>query len=1021
MSKKSSDEIIFCLSDIWKLLLRHRKKIFLIVFYISTMSFLIFLSLPTKYRAEATFKELEDRQENTSIKDLFTASTEKGHNTLQASGIMLSSAVLTPMIQSKGLQAKVVEGRGYITSFFINSYENILSEFKKKISDIDTFEFKDILYEGEISLTLYFRFTSSESYEILDSNKKNVGQGRVNSPFFYDKKVAFTFLKTPKNLKLKKLYKLDISPNTKVLSFLSENIKIKQFDKSNDILCLSLDHRDRHLAARILNSLMERYQEYLKTENHIFTKLQLSYLEERQDEVYRTLKKDFDEYVLYLSDNLGAKGFMTLDHELNSLLAPHNKYLASIFSIDLELDRLKNVDKRARFIDNSSSIAGTEISKIAYKLTELELERDSINLSLNSDVEGKHLATYQSKVKTIEEKIKGIDLKISDLKNEDIVLDDCMSGDYGEEIKKLAAVKQDFLLEKDDLSSSYNGVEDYSWIAKRNEDLEIIRNEKKQNEEMLNYLSNNDIEEISAPLSLKNIMNGSSNDFSSFINNEDRKNDVKDYIKHHIHLLSLKENMLKESHLPYEENEYNCLDIETAKKIYMTCNATLDEIKVQIEELQHGREELIKDEMEISSLSLILNDSTSLEVIKKAGSISVEINDVQNRGEKNIKRLQGELALQKEFLIHHMNELIKLKKIHEKVVLRKIDVLKKVLFVGVNQKITLLNETADNFVKSRIDYLNVEKNLLHEKTKELQEKMEILPQRWKLEKMLELKSDMSIKIMQASSQLLEAKTMAHHLHQIQSRPLDLAVAPFLPVPPYLLFLLLLSVVLATIFVFIFYFIKSALYGFHVSLASLEASNHNVGGVISPLCDGEDTDYVNKDIETLREVAAQISEKNGIKIVSLIGNGGPNYSFSLASLFGKSEKKVLIIECESKSYRSKDEDGKGFIAYLEKKIKKIPIAERKDYDLMQAGGYSRYFTEIVGSNGFINLINEMTSKYDYVFVYTSASLNHSSAKVLLNFSNMVVVTINDETMQEMKPYIDWRSDIDNRYLSFIAKS
>ena len=59
-----------------------------------------------------------------------------------------------------------------------------------------------------------------------------------------------------------------------------------------------MEMRDRHLAVKILNSLMSRYQEYLKDENRLFAQSQLSYLEESE---YLILK--VREYGLSINEN----------------------------------------------------------------------------------------------------------------------------------------------------------------------------------------------------------------------------------------------------------------------------------------------------------------------------------------------------------------------------------------------------------------------------------------------------------------------------------------------------------------------------------------------------------------------------------------------------------------------------------------------------------------------------------------------------------------------------------------------
>ena len=427
MSDKNSDEIVFCLSDLWELFLRYKKNIFVIAISISVISLLFFLSYPSKYNTRATFRELQDGgEEGISIKELFISSTGS-KSTSGASSIMLSNTILIPFVQKMGLQANINERKGRISTFFINSHENILSERKRPLRDIDSFEFKDVIYEEEKSLISFLRFISSDSFEVLNQYKKKVGKGRINIPFTFDNIATFTCVKTPKNLKLNKIYNLVISPTINVASFLSNAIKITPQKENRNILCLSIEMRNRHLSAKILNSLMNEYQEYLKKENKYFSLLQLAYLEDRHEELSKKLKSHLDEYISYLTENLGQKGFMTLDQELDSLSSPHSQYLSNIFKIDLELNRLKNVDKKNLCIVDDS-FSGKELGKISNDISALKQEKDSINLSMQPNV-GEHVKiTYKSRVRDIDEKIKKIDLELSKLQNSELFFDNCLSG-----------------------------------------------------------------------------------------------------------------------------------------------------------------------------------------------------------------------------------------------------------------------------------------------------------------------------------------------------------------------------------------------------------------------------------------------------------------------------------------------------------------------------------------------------------------------------------------------------------------
>jgi tyrosine-protein kinase Etk/Wzc len=994
-----SDEIVFCLSDIWKIFLRYKKAIFISSFSLALISLSIFLFFPVKYEAKATFKEMEEREESISIKDLLITSPGS-RNFSEALGVMLSSRVLKPLVKELGLQASVICKWTGLNFFFTNPIENILSEFNEPLIDVDGFQFKDVIYEDESIFKAFLTFTSKDSFELLDREKKKLGSGIVGKPFSIENKILFTLIKRPKDLKLDYDYPFSLSPINPLLSFLKKNIKIKNHKEHKNIICLSFDSRDRNLAVKILNSLMDHYQNYLKEESKIFSKQQLAYLEERQDEHYKKLKKNLDEYTHYLSQGVDASGFMTIEEEVASLSQPQSKYLADLFSVELEVERLKNLNPEKKiFFSTDDSSAAREIRQMFFDLTLMEEQKDAINLSLQ---------TKSRVLSGRENQNKNIDLELSHLKQDEGKIE----AKFGEEIKTCLAKKQSEQEKKELLENL-----EESSLSDAYEALDLIRKERKGGEDLLKILSSGRQVEGDFAHHLEKIVRYSGLSLENFSKDEDKKKEICDCLKNHIHKLSLKEHMLKGKFYPSDDSEFNCIDTELAKKTYLNYCALLDETKLKIEELKHGKKELADDGFDVSSLSLILVDPVSAEVIKKAGKLSLEIKDINNYGEKSRLGLQKELEVQKFFLAHHIDEIIQLKEINKKLILEKIFLLKKALLCEINQKISLLNERLTNFVSCRVESLNSEKKLLQEKLNELHKKLYILPERWEREKLLQLKNEMSQAMIESASEILESKTISYHLHFIHSKPLDIAELPLLPKEPHLKFIFLLSYLVAIILAYCFFFMKSVFNGFYVSLSSLEIFGQKVGGFITPLCKRDPSCLDHKDLETLREIAHQIFEKKEVKIISLIGNGGPDYSFALASLIGKNERRVLVLNCQI-MLSSKEKETRKFIKYLEKKV---AIIKKEGYDLVSLGDSSLFMTEKFGSKSFRNLLDELSGEYDYILIYNDSSPTLSEAKIMLSFSHMVVVTVKNETMRELQHYIERPNDSYCRYLTFIAIS
>lgn len=976
---RDSQTDLICLTDIYQLFLKLRKKLFIISLFFSFLIILVLLFSPLEYEIKASFNEGSFKEQPSSFKDFLdiNISSIKGNG---VAGVMLSRRVLKPVIENLGLQVQKKE-----KPVFQNFSKNIFGG-----KDREEFLFEKVLYTKEKPEIFKMRFLSKDKFVVFKKNK--FFEGELKKPLFMGKS-SFTLTEAPKDLQLNKTYVFTLSPLEEVAHLLEKKIKILPKKENKNILTLSLNWNNRFLGSDILNGLMNEYQNYLKEENDLFAKEEFSYLQKKQEELSSKLSKSLDEYASYLCQNISQKGFMTLDWEMNSLLTPHNEYQSKLFEIDLELKRLKNTsDEIPSFVDESYS--AKKLQKISGDVSSLKSEKDILSLALFRKKE----ENPSSRLMDQDQKIKKIDLEIQNLKK--IGTGDFLSSPAGEPLRDLELKKKELVLQKDEILVK----EDPTWAQQRNLNLENLKKEKENLVKFVQEINSKNFDSSKldnaafTPL-IKN--------WGDSFNEKEKKEDLLHYLNEHLHLLDVKENMLKDTFFSLD-SEFEGLDLESAKGLYENYNLQRDKTKLSINELLHLKEKLSNSSFELSSLGLVLTDPISLDIISKAGQLSLDIEDQKNRSDKDISRLKEELEVQKRFLTFHLQEMIELKNINLSLIEEKLTSLKKVILFNLNQKISLLNTEAKDFVILRTKNLEEEKKLLLEKTKDLRENMVDLPFRWKVEKLLKIRTEMSLNIMKATSDLLESKTIQHHLEQIQSKPLDKAIPPTSAKKPKILFFFLLSFFVFYFLIFVFYFIKNAIRGFPVSLDALRAIGQHVCGVISKNINEKGLRF--SDLETLRNISSFLDfPKN---ITALIGNGGPDYSSALADLISKKGKKTLLIHCDFTKEQT------GFLQFFDRKIKNLPIEEEEGYDLLLSGGCSDFSTEILSSKDFTIMLNDLSSKYDDIILYTPSRLFLSEAKSFLKFVNKIIVTIKDETMEELKPYFIWNNKNDCRYLTFI---
>ena len=169
-------------------------------------------------------------------------------------------------------------------------------------------------------------------------------------------------------------YTLQFTPWFDCVSALKKRLKIVSQKSNKSIYDLSLEERSRHLAARLLNELMEEYRKMLKQERDQMAAEQLLYLEQRQAQIYAKLETIFNEHTSYLKGIVHSKGFIGLEEELESYIKPHEELRSKIFEIDVELGLLES--------QTLASAAPENLKDSLKNIEQLEQQRDLYQLAL---------------------------------------------------------------------------------------------------------------------------------------------------------------------------------------------------------------------------------------------------------------------------------------------------------------------------------------------------------------------------------------------------------------------------------------------------------------------------------------------------------------------------------------------------------------------------------------------------------------------------------------------------------------
>lgn len=367
-----TEEIYISWEDLKKVYLKQRSAIGRLVLYSILLSLLYLLLRPISYQAQATFKQsFASTQEGFDFRNLlrnFSARTHEG----SAIPIMLSRTVLGSTVEEIGLQLEI-DSSGKLAKMGKRLKDNLLAAWGKKPLDRDDFEFRKASYLGDWGRCFYLKFSSPENFDLLDHNRQFLCKGRTHQVTAYET-LHFTLIKTPASLQLGKFYPLTCPSLEQVVTKLRSKILIKPLKDERSILTISFAHPSRQKAALFVNTLMNKYEEFLNLQNYAIIRAQLGYLEKRQEELQVKWDREIQEHTAALQKNLSAEGFLTSEEAATSIFEPLQDFQNRLNEIEVEIAGL---EKKRSSIQGSQLLHQFKESVLAAKTLQ---ELDKVDL-----------------------------------------------------------------------------------------------------------------------------------------------------------------------------------------------------------------------------------------------------------------------------------------------------------------------------------------------------------------------------------------------------------------------------------------------------------------------------------------------------------------------------------------------------------------------------------------------------------------------------------------------------------------
>lgn len=455
-------------------------------------------------------------------------------------------------------------------------------------------------------------------------------------------------------------------------------------------------------------------------------------------------------------------------------------------------------------------------------------------------------------------------------------------------------------------------------------------------------------------------------------------------------LASLDFSHIKE--LPLSEKAIDVLhdiDLPTAHILYQQYSREIQETLKNIQEWEDILNQIPSPEMDISSLSPILIDPVSQEMIRKAATISLELRDEQNRSSKEHERLKTLLDIQKEFLSGHLKQ-----RIH-----------------FADLKLKTLETNMQSLRETALFLVENEKNLVQEKLSDLQQKINNFPEKWKLENELKFRKKIIKTMVESLTHMVESKMADQHLFRLESKPLDLARIPELPLKPHLLLFALVGTFAGGLGYLVYQFFKSVSSGFMVSSEGIkQLQQPYFGSLHAPLTSLDR--LKENELNSFRK-ALQFMEVHEKGVSLILGKGAAELSVNLAELISLQGVRLLLIDL----IFHKDTNAQGLWHYVEGADASLCI-QKGEFDQMDLGAAVPFIVEWMQHEKFIKALERLKTNYDLILLSTPASLSSPEAQVLHRIVRKTLAILHEETYPELLTALDWDANRDKSSFGFM---
>ncbi|MCE5316589.1 MAG: hypothetical protein LLG04_04405 [Parachlamydia sp.] len=953
------EQPLITLSDILLICKRSRSAIIASILTFASLALLYTLTRPVEFKSEATFREKAKTNETAKSSSLAMIIGMPELNENAAISLMKSRKLIERTIQERGLQAKIGP-TGIRLLILRNIPKNLVAEYAH-LTDSETvlladptlyIKARDIEFHEESPLQLRLRFVDEQHYQVSGPARRDFGTGTLGVPF-QGPSFAFTLLRTDSLPISKRQFKMNLKPLSMVAEELVSKIHAEPDYMDKGLLNLSFRHTNRQEAALFLNTLMALYQKYLREEHQRITGEQVAYLNRRQDETAVKLHEIMRDHAQALSENMATIEFLFQNQQ---------SFSQKLLMIDFELKRLdKALNEGLANYDRLSIETG-----------------DPLNINL-----------ILSEMRRHKQHADTIDMALRNIQNADPKTQKLL---FAEQMQKLETLR----MQSGEAKKLLAALEDQKPLPAS---ITLLKNSKYMIREWRDKLVDTEKALQQAPAKERE---------SSQACHATCLANFQAYLGNMLRLFAIEERLQQErlSHLQSPQSEFQGINLNTASQLYVNYSKNLNDIEADILHYQFILDQMLDPAFEPSSLSTVLEDPVSREIISRAGNIGLQLKDDNNHSPRELERLKLDLAQQKAFLSTHAGQTLQLLKLRQKLYQEKIVALHAATRELLQQEISLLENSLADYLSSRIGNLKHEKSVIEQQQLGLRHTMQKMPAKWAAEKLVDQHLETNRKMVEEISKMVESKNIALNLDLSQSAPVDAALPSLNPESRKSLLFLIIGALFGAFSSIGFLLSRAVATGLPATHDSLTHMHQHVSGSIS-------ADM----LDTLRRAEAHLCQgfEKSQSLLLLIGTG-PDYSQQFAELLKKSGKRVLLLSLSFGSPMP-PEELPGLLQYLEGEASDPKIL-KTGIDHISSGGFTRFSSELLLSKRFQTLNEKLLQQYDWILAVSRSPLTSGEAETQFGLFNHALITITDEKLKDLRPYLDASASKRISFLSLI---